>query len=230
MPEPSRRRGRIIQRSRARLLAGVLVGAVTLAVLPVAIAWACAPSTAQIAFDQPSYNAGAPVKVIGSGFARDNPVTLNLQPPSGAPQTVAPNTTTNATGYFEATFTLPANAAGGTYALQAVTDPSGQGHGGQTQPTTATGTFAVAGAAGAPAAGPPAAGQMTQGAAITQTPASAPSSPTVTTAQQLKAALAKAVAKCNKKYKAKKGMSTAKKKKLAKSRAACVKKAKKANP
>jgi len=143
-----------------------------------AIAWACAPSTGQIAFNQSSYNSGAAVKVIGSGFAKNAPVVLKMQSPSGAPQTVAPSTTTNDTGYFEASFRLPSDAAAGTYALQAVTNPSGEGHGGQTVPTAATSTFTVVAAAAPPPAAPPAAATAPAAAppiAATQAPSSAPS-------------------------------------------------------
>jgi len=144
-----------------------------------AIAWACAPSTGQIAFNQSSYNSGAEVTVIGSGFARNAPVVLKMQSPSGASQTVAPSTTTNNTGYFEASFALPSDAAAGTYALQAVTNPSGEGHGGQTAPTAATSTFTVvATAAAPPPASPPAADPAPAAAppiAATQAASSAPS-------------------------------------------------------
>ena len=203
---------------RTHWLLGLLTGGISLVLLPMAIAWACAPSTGQIAFKQASYRAGQTVEVFGSGFAPNNPVVLTLQPPSGAPSAVAPEAATNASGYFEASFSLPAGAAPGTYAVQARTDPSGAGHGGQVQPTTATKTFTVI----APAA--PAAPVV---------PAPALAVPLSTGPAQVvdnRAKRARAVRRCKRKYKAKRSASTSRKRTLRKKQAACIRKAKKRYP
>ena len=212
------KRKRVSRRVRSRSLLGLLTGAASLVVLPVAIAWACAPSTGQIAFERPSYSAGQTVVVFGTGFAANNPVQLTLQPPSGAPSAVAPEAATNASGYFEVSFSLPAGAAPGTYAVQARTDPSGAGHGGQVQPTTATKTFTVI----APAA--PAAPVV---------PAPALAVPLSTGPAQVvdnRAKRARAVRRCKRKYKAKRSASTSRKRTMRKKRATCIRRAKKRYP
>jgi len=184
--------------------------------LPAAIAWACAPSTAQIAFDRSTYKAGETVAVIGSGFAPNNVVELNLQGPSGGPQAVDAGASTDSSGYFEASFALAAGAAPGDYALQAKTTPSGQGHGGQTQPSTASATFKVMGAPGA--AVPP----------ILRPEPTAPADPVSQPPRRnARAALRKAVRRCNRRHRAKRGTRASGKRKLAKRRKACVRKAKK---
>ncbi|MDQ4047771.1 MAG: MG2 domain-containing protein [Actinomycetota bacterium] len=196
------------------------MGAAGLVALPAAIAWACAPSTGQIGFDRPAYNAGESVTVFGSGFARENPVELTLQPPSGAPQTVAQGTQTNTTGYFETSFALPSGAAPGDYALRATTVPSGAGHGGQTQPTTAASTFKVMAPAGAPAP-PPAPAPAIQAPLPGPPPAGRATQPST------RAALSRAVSKCRTKYRARRSTAASKKKRLARRKAACIRRAKK---
>lgn len=210
------------RRIPSRSLAGVLLAAACLVALPAAIAWACAPSTGQIAFERAEYKAGESVTVFGSGFARDNPVDLTLQPPSGAPQTVAPGTRTNVSGYFEASFALPSNAAPGDYAVRATTVPSGAGHGGQTQPTTAASTFKVMAPPGAAAPPPP---PPPAPAIANPLSTSAPAGPA--TQPNRRAALSRAVRKCKRKHRARKSTAASKKKRLAKRRAACIARAKK---
>ena len=220
MPKRPFKRHRVNRRVRNRSLLGLLTGAASLVVLPMAIAWACAPSTGQIAFGQPSYSAGQSVLVFGSGFAPNNPVELTLQPPSGTPQRVAPEAATNASGYFEASFSLPPNAAPGTYALQASTTPSGVGHGGQVQPTTATKTFNVIAPTPPPAAAP-----------VLPAPALAvPLSTSPAPVVDNRAKRARAVRRCKRKYKAKRSASTSRKRTMRKKQAACIRKAKKRYP
>lgn len=203
-------RQKITRRVRRRSLAGALLGVAGMVVLPVALAWACAPQSANLAFDRSSYKAGDAVGVIGGGFMPNTPVQLTLQPPSGAAQALPSPASTNAQGYFEASFTLPFNASSGDYVLQATTGN-----------TTARDTFKVV-AEGAilpppltpppPPAGPPA-------------PA-APGDPPV----NRKAALRRGLADCKKRHGARKGMRAAKKRKLARKRAACVKAVKRKYP
>ncbi len=156
MPKKSCNRNTMNRHVRRRFLVGLLTGAACLVVLPMAVAWACAPSTGQIDFDRTSYQAGQTVTVWGTGFARNNPVVLTLQPPSGPAQRVAPQAATDADGYFETSFALSSGAGPGTYALQARTDEPGIGPGhAPTRPTTASHTFRVPAppAAKAPAPG-----------------------------------------------------------------------------
>jgi uncharacterized protein YfaS (alpha-2-macroglobulin family) len=208
-----RRRSRTLQRSRRRSLAGLLMGTACMVLLPAALVWACAPSIASLAFDRTAYRAGDTVAVKGGGFKPSNPVELTLQPPSGAAQSVAPaGLSTNGEGYFEASFALSAAAEPGDYVLQAKTDPSGQGHGGQTTPTVARDTFKVMGEGGSSSS------------------QQSPSSNVAAAAPLAKVALSQAIAKCKKKHRARKTMAASKKRKLAKRRAACIKKARKKYP
>lgn len=212
-------------RGPRRTLVGALVGATSFVVLPVALAWACAPSTGAIAFDKEpaAYNGGEVVKVIGDGFAKDNPVDMMMQPPSGPAVEVASGTSTNSRGYFEASFTVPADAAPGAYAVQATTDPSNAGHGGQTQPTSATDTFEVL---APPTSAPP---------PTTPVPAvPAPVDPATKPdrARQLAqarrrraASRSRAVARCKRTHRAKKGSTTRRKKAMKRKRSACVRRA-----
>lgn len=221
MRRPHQERDRTNRRIRSRSLVGVLMGAAGLVVLPAAIAWACAPSTAQIDFDRspPSYKGSESVTVFGSGFAPNNPVELTLQAPSGASQAVAPGTNTTDRGGFEASFTLPSDAAPGDYALQAKTVPSGAGHGGQTQPTTATKTFKLVASQGSPPV--PLPGFLAP---------ESPPPPAESGDQPVKdkrAARRRAIAKCKRRHRAKKGSTARNRRKLAKRRAVCVRKAKK---
>jgi len=221
MPGFSYERNGRNRRIKRRSLAGLLLGAASLVLLPAAIAWACAPSTAQLAFDRdpPSYGAGNSVGVIGSGFARSNPVELTLQAPSGAAQPVAAGTVTDGSGYFEASFALPSNAAPGDYALQAKTTPSGEGHGGQTQPTTATDTFKVMAPAPQGSVMPP-----------FMTPQAQPPSNPAGSQPSARVALRRAIARCKRKHKARRSATARRKKTVAKRRAACVRRARKRYP
>ena len=115
-------RQRIERTAPRRWFAGALLCAVSLVVLPVAVAWACAPQSASLAFDRDSYKAADAVGLIGSGFTPNTPVALTLQPPSGAAQTVDARAQTNSQGYFETSFALPPDAPPGDYVLQATTN------------------------------------------------------------------------------------------------------------
>lgn len=199
---------RATRRIHRRSTVGALLGAAILAVSPAAIAWACTPSawSAQIAFDRSTYRGGESVVVNGRGFAPSNAVELTLQGPSGAPRAVAPGAATDSGGSFEASFALPANAAPGDYALQARTT---------SQPTTGVGTFKVL---GSPAAVLP----------PVLSPEPTPAGPVPQpTRRNANAALRKAIRSCKKKHRVRKGAGASSKRKLAKRRKACVRKAKK---
>ncbi len=214
MPEKPLKRTRTNRRSR--FLVGLLTGAATLVVLPMAIAWACAPSTGQIDFNKTAFSAGQTVEVWGSGFARSNPVVLTLQSPSGSAQRVAPDAVTTPSGYFETSFVLPAGAAPGNYALQARTDePSiGEGHA-PTRPTTATLGFKVL--------APP-------GARVSPTPVLVAPLVTGPAVVDNRAARSRAIRRCKKRYLARRSASTTKKRTLRRKRAACIGRAKKRYP
>lgn len=212
------------------------MGAVSLIVLPAAVAWACAPSTAQIDFDKTEYKASESVVVFGSGFAANSEMTLRMQDPSGTAQEMVPGTKTTDRGGFEVTFALPSDAAPGNYAFQAQTVASDNGHGGQTHPTTATKTFTVAAPPPPPPPpAPPAANPVAQPPAAD--PVARP--PVDDRAQRVKdraaarrkkaartrAARSRALARCRKTHRAKKGRA-ALKRKVAKRRSACIRRAK----
>jgi len=182
---------------------------VSLVVLPVAVAWACAPQSASLAFDRDSYKAADAVGLIGSGFSPNTPVALTLQPPSGAAQTVDARAQTNSQGYFETSFALPPDAPPGDYVLQATTNT-----------ITARDTFEVV------------AQSEVVPTPLTPQPPPAPPAPTTPADQptDTKAARRRAVAKCKKRHRARAGMSATKKRKLARKRAACLRSVKKKYP
>jgi len=203
-------RQRIARRVRRRSFAGTLLAAASMVVLPVALAWACAPQSASLAFDHSSYKAGGAVGVIGGGFRPSTPVQLTLQPPSGAAQALPSPADTNTQGYFEASFTLPPSASSGDYVLQATTGN-----------TTARDTFKVV---AEDAILPP---------LVTPQPPPAAPAPTTPPDRPVnrKAALRRAIAKCRQRYSAKKeGMKAAKQRKLARKRQACIRSAKRKYP
>jgi len=185
--------------------------AVSLVVLPVAVAWACAPQSASLAFDRDSYKAADVVGLIGSGFTPNTPVALTLQPPSGAAQAVDARAQTNSQGYFETSFALPPDAPPGDYVLQATTNT-----------ITARDTFEVMAAQSEVVPTP-----------LTPQPPPAPPAPTTPADQpppNTKAARRRAIAKCKKRHRARASMSAAKKRKLARKRAACIRSVKKKYP
>ncbi len=206
-------RKRTNRTARCRWFAGALSTVASLLVLPVALAWACAPQAASLAFDRDSYKAGDPVGVIGAGFSPSTSVALTLQPPSGAAQTVSSQTQTNNQGYFEASFTLPPDASAGDYVLQATTGT-----------TTARDTFEVVAQDGVIQPPPP---PIPQPAPASPAP---PATPPEDQPVNTKAARRRAVAKCKKRHRARDGMSAAKKRKLARKRTACVRSVKKKYP
>ncbi len=198
------------RRVRRRSFAGTLLAAVSVVVLPVALAWACAPQSASLAFDRTSYKAGDAVGVIGGGFRPSSPVQLTLQPPSGPAQAVPAPANSNAQGYFEASFTLPPNSSSGDYVLQATTDS-----------LTARDTFKVV------------AEDAILPAPLTPQPppvAPAPAAPGQDQSVNRKAELKRGVAKCKRRHTARKGTSAAKRRKLARKRAACIRSVKKKYP
>lgn len=206
------------RRVRSRALVGLLTGAASLVVLPMAIAWACAPSTGQIDFNRTAYSAGQTVEVWGNGFARSNPVVLTLQPPSGPARQVAPGAATDAAGYFETSFVLPPDAQPGVYALLARTDEPGIGAGhAPTRPTTASHTFRVLAPAAPPALAP--APALAAPLAISEAPV-----------VDNRAARSSAVRRCKRKYTARRSFSASKKRTLRRKRAACIRRAKKRYP
>lgn len=206
-------RQRIERTARRRWFAGALLCAVSLVVLPVAVAWACAPQSASLAFDRDSYKAADAVGVMGGGFSPSTPVALTLQPPSGPAQAVDARAQTNSQGYFETSFALPPDAAPGDYVLQATTNT-----------TTARDTFKVMAAQSevvpTPLTPPPPPPPASPGPA---TPADQPS-PNTTAARK------RAVAKCKKRHRVRAGMSATTKRKLARKRTACIRSVKKKYP
>ena len=188
---------------RRRSLAGVLLAGASMVTLPVALVWACTPSgfgaPASLASDRSAYNAGDAVGVRGDNFRPSSPVQLTLQPPSGAAQAVPTPANTDAQGHFEASFTLPSDSSSGDYALRATTDYS-----------TARVTFTVA---AQDATLPPPLGP--------QPPDPGPAAPGDQPANR-KAALKRGVAKCKQRHRAGKRMTPAKRRKLARKRAACI--------
>jgi len=203
-------RQRIKRTARRRWFTGALLCAVSLVVLPVAVAWACAPQSASLAFDRDSYKAADAVGVMGGGFSPNTPVVLTLQPPSGPAQTVDARAQTNSQGYFETSFALPPDAPPGDYVLQATTNT-----------ITARDTFEVV------------AQSEVVPTPLTPQPPPAPPAPTTPADQpppDTKAARRRAIAKCKKRHRARASMSAAKKRKLARKRAACLRSVKKKYP
>ena len=197
-------------RGRRGSLAGMLLGAAALVVLPAAIAWACVPASS-IGFDKPGYKykAGDTVTVTGRGFSGNSPVAMKLQAPSGAESTVGNATTkTDSSGSFSDSFALASDAAAGDYVV-AVT----VGTGGARETLTVE----------APASLPPPFNPPVQTTPVTPTDPGAGGNQ-----QNTKAARAKAIARCNKKFRRK--ARGAKKQKLSKKRAACIRRAKKRFP
>ncbi len=105
--------------------------ALALVVLPLAVAWACVPAAA-ISFDRSvwEYRASDQVTVLGNSFAPSTPVVLTIDPPSGPRETVGNGVSTDSSGNFRDSFTLPASAAPGTYVLVATANTTAvDGHG-----------------------------------------------------------------------------------------------------
>jgi len=220
MPKKSCDRNRMNLHVRRRFLVGLLTGAACLVVLPMAVAWACAPATGQIDFNRTSYSAGQTVEVWGNGFARSNPVVLTLQPPSGPARRVAPEAATDQNGYFDTRFALPADAQPGTYALQARTDEPGIGAGhAPTRPTTASHTFKVP---------PPAAAK-----APAPSPAPAVVAPPMTKPAPVvdnRAKRSRAVRRCRSKYRVLRRFPVSKRRTLRRKKARCIRSARKRYP
>lgn len=205
---------------RGRPFAGMLVGVVALVALPAAIAWACVPASS-IGFDKSGYKyrAGDQVKVTGRGFRPDTPVAMKLRTPSGSESVVgSAGKSTDGTGAFEDTFTLASNAAVGDYVVSVTVGTGG-----------ARETFTVEPAAAAPPVinpNPFGGG----GGSTTPTTPGAVTEDIATDRTAVRAARRKAIRRCNKKFRAKKASSAAKRKKMGRKRAACVRKAKKRFP
>jgi hypothetical protein len=103
---PASVRGRWFGLSALAVLAGVLI--------PAALALACNPQ-AYLTLDKAAYAPGDSVRVSGSFFKNEVPITVTLSP-TGQTATV----TTSGNGAFSVTFQLAANAPTGGYSVQAV--------------------------------------------------------------------------------------------------------------
>ena len=216
----SGKKGRGPQRS----LVGIALGAAALVVLPAAIAFACVPASS-IGFDKQGYkyNAGDTVSVTGRGFRSDTPVVMRLQAPGSATSSTVgdPNKKTDSSGGFTDSFGLASDAANGDYVVSVTVGTSG-----------ARETFTVEPRAAAPVtptpvSSPPQAPQespATTTPPATQQPTEAPQSGNRSDAT---AARKKAIRSCKKKFRNRSVKTSAKKRRIAKKRSACIKRAKK---
>jgi hypothetical protein len=103
---PASVRGRWFGLSALAVLAGVLI--------PAALALACNPQ-AYLTLDKAAYAPGDSVRVSGSFFKNEVPITVTMSP-TGQSAVV----TTSGNGAFSTTFQLAANAPTGGYSVQAV--------------------------------------------------------------------------------------------------------------
>ena len=191
----------------------MLLAAAALVILPAAIAWACVPASS-IGFDKPGYKykAGDTVTVTGRGFSSNSPVVMKLQAPSGTQSTVGNATTkTDGTGGFTDSFALASDAQPGDYVVSVQV-----GTGGARETLTVEPP---------PSNLPP---PFTPPAPSSPAPPPATDPGAGNNPQSTRAARAKAIARCNKKFRRK--ARGAKKQKLSKQRAACIRRAKKRFP
>lgn len=199
-------------RGRRRSLAGMLLGAAALVVLPAAIAWACVPASS-IGFDKPGYKykAGDTVTVTGRGFRPDSPVVMKLQAPSGTQSTVgSAGKTSDPGGGFTDSFALASDATPGDYVVSVTVGTGGARETLTVEPPPSTLPPFVA---------PP------------STPVPAPvtgTDPGAGDKVDTAAARRKAIRACTKKFR-RKGRSSANRR-LAKKKAACIRRAKQRFP
>jgi len=209
-------------RGHQRSLVGIALGAAALVVLPAAIAFACVPSSS-IGFDKQGYkyNAGDTVSVTGRGFRSDTPVVMRLQAPGSATSSTVgdPNKKTDSSGGFTDSFALAPDAANGDYVVSVTVGTSG-----------ARETFTVEPKAAAPVTPTPvSAPPPSQGTGDTTPPLeSAPTEePQDGDRSDARAARKKAVRNCRKKFSNRKARTSGAKRKMAKKRSRCIKRAQK---
>ncbi len=215
-------------RKRAWLLLGMGLLAVPLAA--VGLAHACT-GLATVNSNPGSGAPGDTVTVSGKGFvphdpgdARTSPAEIRLDSQSGPVLASASPAGGSAGGSFSTQITVPQVSPGDHVLIVTQNGTSGTPAYG----TPARQVFTVT-APPAPAPAPaPAAAVPVAGPAATQasTPAAASSPSAGATGSSNKAAMAKAIKKCDGKYSARKAKTKAGKKRLAKNRAACRNKAK----
>jgi hypothetical protein len=99
---------------------GLAALAATAVLIPAALALACSPQ-AYLTMGQGSYAPGDTVKVSGSFFVKDTPITVSLDRTG---QSVTVQSSSN--GSFQTTFALPASAPTGGYSVQAIGFENGQ--------------------------------------------------------------------------------------------------------
>ena len=115
------------QPSRRRSALAIVVGAVLVAALPAALAFACVPG-GSLSFDTVPYRyqPGQSVGVTGNGFHPSATYRLTMESPSGA---IAPigEGLTDSSGTFRHRITVPAAAVPGAYVVRAETTGPGSG-------------------------------------------------------------------------------------------------------
>ena len=214
----SGKKGRGPQRS----LVGIALGAAALVVLPAAIAFACVPASS-IGFDKQGYkyNAGDSVTVTGRGFRADTPVVMRLQAPGSATSSTVgdPNKKTDSSGGFTDSFGLASDVANGDYVVSVTVGTSG-----------ARETFTVEPRAAAPVTPTPVSSppqESTEPGTVPPPEASPTESPESGNTEDATAARKKAVRNCKKKFSNKKARTSGAKRRIAKKRSRCIKRAQK---
>ena len=210
---------------RQRSLVSVFLAVAMLAVLPAAIAWACVPSSS-IGFDKAGYKykAGETVTVTGRGFPQGQPVVMRLQAPSGEVSTVGTTgKTSDGTGAFTDSFALASGSAVGDYVVSVTVGTRG-----------ARETLTVFEEAAPQQVAPNPFAPDSAQAPAPATPR-AETNPTEkpnagNTGTRTAAKRKKAIRNCKQRFRSKKAQSSAKRKKMAKRRGACVRKAKQRFP
>jgi len=204
----------------------ISLGLLAVPLTATAIAYGCT-AVATLSTDPGAAPAGSTITVSGQGFGTHEPAQENTNGPaeirmgSVTGPVLATADPTGAKRTFSVQVTVPAAAVGDTF----ITATQKQADGRPVYGTPARQAFTVT--APAPRAGTPS--PASSGMTASGPSASTPTTTTTTTkpAGKSKAAIAKAVKVCNKKYAAaSKGKSKRAKKRLAHQRAACVKKAK----
>lgn len=213
----SGKKGRGPQRS----LVGIALGAAALVVLPAAIAFACVPASS-IGFDKQGYkyNAGDTVNVTGRGFRANTPVVMRLQAPGSATASTVgdPNKTTDSSGGFTDSFGLASDAGNGDYVVSVTVGTGGA------RETFTVEPKAVAEPTPTPITTPP----SSTGPGTTTPPATPPTeAPQDGNRSDARAARKKAIRNCKKKFRNRSVKTSRAKRRIAKKRSACIKRAKK---
>ena len=196
--------------SRRILLGSVAAPAVVL--VAVSLAWACVPQGSLI-LNPTKGPAGSQVMASGNGFPAD---TVEIRWGSRTGPLLA---TTQGPAFNNVPITIPGTATAGVHYVNA----SGLGEHGEHSATDAS--FEIpAGSTPPGSQGPPGGQQPGPGG---QQPAPGGQQPTPVTPPAGKSRRAKAIARCKRKYSAKRANTRSKRRRLAKRRKACLRKAKK---